>query len=347
MTMHRKTSLLLIVPVLCLTAASAAMAEKAARMYKWVDADGNVQYSNRLPPEATQAERKVINDQGRVLKVYSAPQSEEEKAEARRLAELEAKRKERERKRAIHDRSLLATYANIDDMRNAQDGKITMVESLVQLTHSRITSMEERLVTLTEEAARYERSGKSLPLTLQQQIQNLRDQIAHNSQFASDKEAEIVEIKAQFERDIRRYEQLTGDEPLRASQGTALEIAMSNPDLQLDRDDRTLLIAYSSEEDLQFARREELEAIEQEIRTTFEEVENLQKQLTNLSNTAADYQTSGKAVPDSLAGRVRVIRDRIATAEQVLQAKRQRKHDVEQQYTADIERFRVLTASSH
>ena len=38
-----------------------------------------------------------------------------------------------------------------------------MVESLIQLTHSRIESMQDRLEALTEDAAGYERSGKQLP----------------------------------------------------------------------------------------------------------------------------------------------------------------------------------------
>jgi len=342
MNNYRTCCLLLIIPALCLGTAGHA----GERLYKWVDADGNVQYSSRLPPEAAQREREVINDQGRVIKVYSAPKTEEEKAEARRIAGLEAKRKERARKRAIHDRSLLATYSSIEDMRNAQEGKITMVESLVQLTHSRIKSMQEHLVTLTDEAASYERSGKPLPFTLKQQIQNLRDQISHNKQFASDKESEVVEIKAQFDRDIKRYEELTSDEPQHASNRSALEIAMANPDLELDRSDRTLLTAYSSEEDLQFARNEELAGLDKEIRTAFDDLETLQRQLSKLSEAAAEYEASGKAPPETL---INQMKDAIASVEQgekVLQTRRQQKQDIERRYAADIERYRVLTASN-
>ena len=67
---------LLAIPALLL--AGSALAERA---YKWVDADGNIQYSNRLPPEAALTERKEINEQGRVVKVYKAPPTAEEKAD--------------------------------------------------------------------------------------------------------------------------------------------------------------------------------------------------------------------------------------------------------------------------
>jgi len=63
--------------LLLLPAAIAAGDAHAERTYKWIDADGNVNYSNRLPPESAQHERKEMNKQGRVLRVYSAPLTEE------------------------------------------------------------------------------------------------------------------------------------------------------------------------------------------------------------------------------------------------------------------------------
>jgi hypothetical protein len=342
--MIRKTCSLILLPALCLASSSSVMAE---RMYKWVDADGNVQYSNRLPPEAAQHERKELNEQGRVKKVYSAPMTDKEKAEAQRLAELEAKKRERAEKRAIHDRSLIATYSNKDDMLNAQQGKIAMVEALIQLTHSRIKSMQERLVLLTEDAAGYERSGRKLPATLKQQLKNLRDQIAHNIQFAKDKEAEIVEIKQMFEHDIARYEELTTDpEELKKSRKTPLELAMENPDVELSRNDRTLLTAFTSEEDLLFARNEELEGLESEIGKAYKMVEKLQARLDALSVKADEYETNGESPPHALVIKMKDVMTGIRQGEVLLREKRKQKEIAEQRYSKDLERYRTLTASN-
>ncbi|MDH3979581.1 MAG: DUF4124 domain-containing protein [Gammaproteobacteria bacterium] len=339
-----KTCSLILLPALCLAASTSAVAE---RLYKWVDADGNVQYSSQVPPEASQQERKEINERGRVVKVYSAPKTAEEKAEAKRLAELEEKKRKRARKRAIHDRSLLASYANKEDMLNAQQGKISMVESLVQLTHSRIKSMQERLAILTEDAAGYERSGKKLPARLQQQIQNLRDQVVHNTQFAKDKEAEIVVIKQQFEHDIARYEELTTDPAdEKKPRKSALELAMENPDLELDDLDRTLLTAYSSEKDLLFARNEELEALENEIGKAFEMVDKLQKRLTELSSDAGAYEARDESPPRTLVSKIKDVKTDIRQGETLLREKRNQKEEAEQRYKKDIDRYRYLTASN-
>jgi len=332
---------LLAIPAILL--AGSALAERA---YKWIDEDGNVQYTNRLPPEAALTERKEINEQGRIIKVYSAPPTAEEKAEAERLAEMEAKKKERAEKRAIHDRSLIATYSSKDDMLKAQENKISMVQGLVQLTHSRIRSMQERLLALTEEAASYERSGKELPFTLQHQIKNLRDQITHNKEFSLDKQAEIEEIRKQFAFDLKRYEELTSDSPPKKdTRKSALELAMNNPDLSLDRRDRTVLSTFTREDDLLFARNEELEELDREIKQAYYDIDGLQRHLAELSDNADEYEKRGEQLPNELVGQMKDIMSDISISETKLQGKRREKLEAEQKFTSDIERFRFLISS--
>lgn len=344
MKLTSKCTTLMLLPALWLTFAPACHAE---RMYKWVDSDGYVQYSNRMPPEAAQHERKEINEAGRIVRVYSAPQTPEEKAEAKRLAELEELRLERERKRAVHDRSLLATYSSKEDMIDAQHGKITMIESLIQLTHSRIESMQDRLLTLTEEAASYERSGKPLPFALQHQLRNLRDQVENNTQFAADKEQEISHIRKQFAQDIARYEELTsGPEPSARQHKSALEIALHNTKVELTREDRTLLATFSSETDLMFARNEELQKIDEEIKQAFSRVDALQKKLAELTDNADEYEAAGETMPDALVGQMKIVMTEIEQGEALLHSKRAEKQQAESHYNTSIKRFRYLTASN-
>jgi hypothetical protein len=333
--------------VILTTATTAAVAHADRRTFKWVDEDGNVTYSSRMPPESTQHERKVINKQGRVVKIYSAPLTPEEKVEQQRLAELADKKKERARKRAIHDRSLLATYSNTRDMEKARDDKVSLIKSLTQLTNSRIKSMQQRLLRLSEEAAQFERSGKQLPFTLHSQITNLRDQIAHNKRIAKDKEVEIVEVRRQFALDIARYEELTAEEPQVVRRGpTPLELATSNPNITLDRHDRTLLTTFTSVEDLLFARNEELENIDFNIRQAYDRIDTMQNHLAELSNNADEYEADGEILPDTLLAQMKQVMSEITQTESSLMEKRAGKQKTLDQFEKDIQRFRVLTASN-
>lgn len=203
-TLHNIRYLVFLPAFLVVTAVS------AERTFKWVDEEGNIHFGDRVPPRYANREREEINQQGRTVKVYAAPKTAEEKAEIRRQAELEAAEKEGAKKRAIHDRSLLATYSSEEDMLMARDGKIASVDALIQLTNSRIDSSRKRLLTLETEAAEFERSGKPVPKILQSQITTARSQLIDNEAFVIAKEKEKQVITEKFSADISRYRELKG-----------------------------------------------------------------------------------------------------------------------------------------
>ncbi|UCC55774.1 MAG: DUF4124 domain-containing protein, partial [Gammaproteobacteria bacterium] len=206
-TTHHILRYLILLPLLF--PASTILAE---RTFRWVDENGQVHYGDRVPPQYSKQERKELSEEGRTLKVYEAQKTPEQKAEERRLAVTEEARKKIAAKRKRHDQTLLATYSSEEDMLLARDGKIASIESLVQLTHRRIKSMQKRLLELTDEAADYERSGKKLPVGLHQQIANIRGQISQNETFIKDKEREMEDIRQKFAADIERFKELTSDD---------------------------------------------------------------------------------------------------------------------------------------
>jgi hypothetical protein len=340
---HYKLRALIVLPALLL--ATHAFAE---RLYKWVDADGQIHYSSRLPPETSRHERKLITEKGRTLKVYRAPLTPEEKAEEERLEKLKEKQEKIAEQRRIHDRSLLATFSSKQDMMLARDNKVATVESLILLTTSRINSMQEQLLKFTEEAAAYERSGKKLPAALQSQISKLRNQIAKNKSFSKNKKLEVETIKRQFDTDIKRYSELTTEKPVAAAnkeESSALETAMNNPEVELTSDDRTLLATYATEKDILFTRDQQISNINTEITENLSRLDTMQQQLSELSNTADEYQTRSEPLPDKLLHQMKDLIGKISGTEKLLKEKRAAIQDMEKKFAVDIERYRMLTAS--
>lgn len=197
-------SCLVLLPALLL--GDKALAE---HIFKWVDENGEIQYGDRVPAQYASKERKVIDDQGRTVKVYDAAKTPEQRAEAKALANQQAEQKKLAEQQAVRDHSLLATYSSEEDMLQARDGKITSVETLIQLTNSRIESMQKRLGELTKDAAEFERSGKKLPEGLVSQMKNIQEQIQQNETFVDQKEKEKEQLSQKFNEDIKRYRELT------------------------------------------------------------------------------------------------------------------------------------------
>jgi hypothetical protein len=209
--------------------------------------------------------------------------------------------------------------------------------------------MQNRLLELTGEAADYERSGKQLPASLLSRISNLRKQIERNKEFVVDKNREIEDIRLQFESDIRRYEELTSDKPDAEKEKkrlTALEVAMNNPDLKLDRHDRTLLATYASEQDLIFARDQEIGDINASISDTSNLLDTMQIQLSELSDNASEYQNRNEIPPESLLSKLKQLINEIDSTQKLLDRKRKEKQAVVKRFTSDINRYHELMAST-
>jgi hypothetical protein len=202
--LHLYVSCLILLPVLL--SGGQVLAE---RIYKWVDENGDIQYGDRVPPRYATTERSVMNDQGQTVKIYEAPKSPEEKAEAQALVNQQAEKRKIAEQQAVRDHSLFSTYSSEEDMLMARDSKVTSVETLIQLTNSRLDSMQKRLNELTNEAAEFERSGKKPPEWLANQMKRIKDQIRQNEAFVKAKLDEKEQIASKFDEDIKRYRELT------------------------------------------------------------------------------------------------------------------------------------------
>jgi hypothetical protein len=188
-----------------LLAASAANAE---RTFKWVDAQGNTHYGDRVPLQAAAQQRREINEQGRTLKAYAEPGSQETLAEQKRQAALEYERQQQTEEQSRQDRELLATYASETDILIARDNELGAIEEFIRMTNIRIDSLQERLGDMAAEAASYEERGKPVPDFVQHQTAVIQEQIEQNEAIISEKQAELDNINKRYAADLAHYQRL-------------------------------------------------------------------------------------------------------------------------------------------
>jgi len=186
----------------------AATAANAERTFKWVDAQGNTHYGDRIPMQAAAQQREEINEQGRTLKEYDKPATAEEISEQKRQARLRYEEQKLLEEQAEQDRQLLATYANENDILVARDNKIDAIKEFIHTTDIRIDSLQKHLEELTKEAAGYEGRGKPVPEFVQQQTASIRDQIDQNRKIIKLKQAEMEKISETCAADVLRYQTL-------------------------------------------------------------------------------------------------------------------------------------------
>jgi hypothetical protein len=198
---------LVLVSLLALCAAGVV---HAGKVYKWVDKDGNVHYTNTPPPEAAQRDRTVLDEHGNVTETLQGAKTPEEiEAERQRQAEI-ARQEKLAEERAARDNMLLQTYTTVGDMEMARDGRINALEAQVKVVSGAIGSLETQLAGLESRAAMLRDGGKPVPEELQRQIDETRAELLDNQKFLIARKEEQDQVRERFATDIARFKELKG-----------------------------------------------------------------------------------------------------------------------------------------
>lgn len=196
------TSLLALV----LLAAGAAH----AAMYRWVDSNGRVHYSDTLPPTYQKSGAAEMNKQGTVIK---RTQSEaERRAEAERQAELARVRAE-QAKQAQLDRALTQTYTSEAEIDLARDRALEHHRLLIKSSQIRAEAVNATLAELKDRMARIEKNGRKVgPGLVEQYEQAERESLELKRTILNNEEA-LVRVRDKYTADKLRFRELTANKP--------------------------------------------------------------------------------------------------------------------------------------
>ncbi|MDH3831849.1 MAG: hypothetical protein OEU48_09280, partial [Gammaproteobacteria bacterium] len=104
------------------------------------------------------------------------------------------------------------------------------------------------------------------------------------------------------------------------------------------------LTTYKEESDLVLTRDQKLSSLDELIVLTQSRLQSLQIEMDELSDNADEYESRNKKVPEGLQGRMKNVLENIQQGEELIVLKQQEKKKLEQQYSEDLKRYRMLTA---
>lgn len=178
-------------------------------VYKWVDENGEVHYSQTLPPErAGEAHDRLTNDgllAERVDRVKTAEELAELKAE-------QAKRKEQaeqQRIQAQQDRLFLAAFPTEEDVRQAIQSRREAVIAERGSVESLIEQGRARFAARVERAAALERRGEAVPESIIEQIATDRAAIRELNDRLDRIDARLEALDQELAAELRRHRRLT------------------------------------------------------------------------------------------------------------------------------------------
>lgn len=140
-----------------------------ARLYRWVDEQGNVYYSDKKPP--TDAKGLTELDQRGIVR----------KAPENSLSASEAARQEAERKAVLEqrrrDKALLDSFSNTDEIDELRERQVAAIEARRQTVLLLGNQNREKLARLNAEAERFTKKNRKAPAALAGDIDSTRKQL--------------------------------------------------------------------------------------------------------------------------------------------------------------------------
>lgn len=203
------TTLSLIATLLAVALMALSFDATAQRkLYRWTDKDGNVHYTDQLPPEAAQDKREELNRQGITVRTTERARTPEEQAEwEAEQARLEAERIAAE-EAAKMDAVLIGSYPTEADLQRAYNERFDLLEQSLESARVGIRSQEKSLAELLAHAADLERDGQKVPPAITDSIARTRDQVNDQRSYLERRENERAALQTEYDQLLARYREL-------------------------------------------------------------------------------------------------------------------------------------------
>jgi len=197
------------VPALC----SAQKPENTNKLYRWVDANGAVHYSDSVPPDQASRDRTLMNKEGVKVGFEQGEVTAEERAEIeRRKAALEEEQRAKAEVQR-RDRMLLETYLTVADIEDLRDRRLELLESQIKVTEAYLGNLRNKLDTLQKEASRFKpyataENAPNVPESLATEMSRTTSSITSYEQTLARTRSDQQTLRASFDNDIARFKQL-------------------------------------------------------------------------------------------------------------------------------------------
>ena len=189
-------------------AASIAVCAPAAlaATYKWVDENGKVHYTDKLPPEQVDKASTQLDKQGVPIKrIEPAPSAEQKRAKA----EAEAREKQLTKERELidrRDRALLSTYTMESEIDLARRRALSTIDQQVQSANAYTVQLNKRKEEL--EAKKKGFKEGQVPPVIERELANLDIELSRQADLVAAKQKEVILVNVRYDADLKRWREL-------------------------------------------------------------------------------------------------------------------------------------------
>ena len=188
----------------------------AAEVFRWVDENGDVHYSESLPPNFQDQGHDVLNERGIVLDEDQSltPTPPEEVPEEDQLQDIPRDSYGLKRPKALYseaelqrrmDNFLMLRYDSEQEITDAMNVEIKQLDYDRRLLTTTGESIEEAYRGQIRQAANQQRAGQQVAEQAAIEINRLQARLAENNRTLDSMEIREVDIRAEFGKQLERY----------------------------------------------------------------------------------------------------------------------------------------------
>jgi hypothetical protein len=192
-----------------LAAGLAGAQEKPKKLYRWVDKDGKVQFSDALPPEAVDQARTEINAQSGLATAQVDRALTAEERAAKEKADAETARAEKDAEQArMTEEAMIASFQTEDDLKRSFQVRIELMQQTLDAIEAGIGSQRASLTGLLAQASEAELAGKAIAPKQVATIRELHSEMIKQQQMLVLKQGELLDLDKELVRLIERFREL-------------------------------------------------------------------------------------------------------------------------------------------
>ena len=179
-----------------------------AKLFKWVDKNGQTHYGETIPPEYADRDTQKL-EKGRITD--RSETFDTKKVDAAKVETAEQKEARR------RDEALMNSFTTEKEIDLARDRALLQVEARINSFTTLIQSAQTSLNDLHQENAVRTKQGREIPQSLTDDIAAAESRVAKLQKDLDNSQKESAAVKARYETEKQRFRQLKGLEPSPAS----------------------------------------------------------------------------------------------------------------------------------
>lgn len=175
-----------------------------ARMYRWVDENGQVHFGDNVPIEYSQRERKVFNSGGRLVSTIAGPKTQERlEAEKQQAIAEQAGLKQRQEQLKT-DRVLMSAFSSAQQLNKFHNERMGILYSILSSLRNKLYKLRQMQSKLKSKTTK---NDKGSDLKKIERINAEIDSVQRQLDIQLEK---TVRTEKRFMAEAERFEELKG-----------------------------------------------------------------------------------------------------------------------------------------